>query len=128
MTHVTCRLTANDQLRNPTLGSRVMATFAFLFSKSSPWLTDRSVCRCVCVQVSIRVRRTTTRVARAHASDRRSSSPSTSSPAIGLPSTGSNAVPPFCSASTSSDRTVLRNVRSRHSLCEFRYSFADRQY
>jgi len=29
MTHVTCRLTAKnrDQLRNPTLGSRVWATF-----------------------------------------------------------------------------------------------------
>jgi len=32
MTHVTCRLTAKnrDQLRNPTLGSRVWATFTFL--------------------------------------------------------------------------------------------------
>ena len=32
MTHVTCRLTAKnrDQLRNPTLGNRVLATFAFL--------------------------------------------------------------------------------------------------
>jgi len=32
MTHVTCRLTAKnrDQLRNPTLGKRVRATFAFL--------------------------------------------------------------------------------------------------
>jgi len=31
MTHVTCRLTAKnrDQLRNPTLGNRVWATFAF---------------------------------------------------------------------------------------------------
>ena len=31
MTHVTCRLTAKnrDQLRNPTLGSRVWATFTF---------------------------------------------------------------------------------------------------
>jgi len=31
MTHVTCRLTAKnrDQLRNPTLGNRVQATFAF---------------------------------------------------------------------------------------------------
>ena len=31
MTHVTCRLTAKnrDQLRNPTLGSRVWATFPF---------------------------------------------------------------------------------------------------
>jgi len=33
MTHVTCRLTANnrDQLRNPTLGNRVRATFVFTF-------------------------------------------------------------------------------------------------
>ena len=32
MTHVTCRLTAKnrDQLRNPTLGNRVLATFTFL--------------------------------------------------------------------------------------------------
>ena len=32
MTHVTCRLTATnlDQLRNPTLGNRVLATFSFL--------------------------------------------------------------------------------------------------
>jgi len=32
MTHVTCRLTAKnrDQLRNPTLGSRLWATFTFL--------------------------------------------------------------------------------------------------
>ena len=34
MTHVTCRLTAKnrDRLRNPTLGSRVLATFTFLAS------------------------------------------------------------------------------------------------
>ena len=32
MTHVTCRLTAKkrDQLRNPTLGNRVWATFIFI--------------------------------------------------------------------------------------------------
>jgi len=32
VTHVTCRLTAKnlDQLRNPTLGNRVWATFTFL--------------------------------------------------------------------------------------------------
>jgi len=32
MTHITCRLTAENlaQLRNPTLGSRVWATFIFL--------------------------------------------------------------------------------------------------
>ena len=35
MTHVTCRLTAKnrDQLRNPTLGNRVLATF-LLFGKA----------------------------------------------------------------------------------------------
>ena len=34
MTHVTCRLTAKnrDQLRNPTLGNRVWATFTFFMS------------------------------------------------------------------------------------------------
>jgi len=34
ITHLTCRLTAKnrDQLRNPTLGNRVWATFAFLGS------------------------------------------------------------------------------------------------
>ena len=34
MTHVTCRLTAKnrDQLRNPTLGSRVWAIFTFIMS------------------------------------------------------------------------------------------------
>ena len=33
MTHVTCRLTAKnrDQLRNPTLGNRVWATFTFYY-------------------------------------------------------------------------------------------------
>jgi len=33
MTHVTCMLTAKnrDQIRNPTLGSRVWATFTFIF-------------------------------------------------------------------------------------------------
>ena len=32
MTYITCRLTAKnwDQLRNPTLGNRVWATFTFL--------------------------------------------------------------------------------------------------
>jgi len=32
MTHITCRLTAKnrDQLRNPTLGNQVWATFTFL--------------------------------------------------------------------------------------------------
>jgi len=36
MTHVTCRLTAKnrDQLRHPTLGNRVWATFTYLHSVS----------------------------------------------------------------------------------------------
>jgi len=35
MTHVTCRLSAKnrDQLRNPTLGNRVWATFTFFIGK-----------------------------------------------------------------------------------------------
>ena len=44
MTHVTCRLTAKnrDQLRNPTLGNRVRATFTFFV-----WLNqefDQGIC------------------------------------------------------------------------------------
>ena len=37
MTHVTCRLTAKnrDQLRNPTLGNRVWATFTFLVARKT---------------------------------------------------------------------------------------------
>jgi len=36
MTHVTCRLTAEnrDQLRNPTLGNRIWATFTFYLLSS----------------------------------------------------------------------------------------------
>jgi len=39
MTHVTCRLTANNrvQLRNPTLGNRVWATFT-LYLQLPRWL------------------------------------------------------------------------------------------
>jgi len=39
MTHVTCRLTAKnrDQLRNPTLGSGLWATFTFLLAKKQPF-------------------------------------------------------------------------------------------
>ena len=47
MTHVTCRLTTknHDQLRNPTLGIRVRATFTFL---SFFLLKRNSVCaRCI---------------------------------------------------------------------------------
>ena len=37
MTHITCRLTAKnrDQLRNPTLGNRVWATFTFFIDRVS---------------------------------------------------------------------------------------------
>ena len=53
MTHVACRLTAKnrDQLRNPTLGNRVWATFIFMFihlfisfihlqEEASTWTSD----------------------------------------------------------------------------------------
>jgi len=42
MTHITCRLTAKnrDQLRNPTLGSRVWATFTYLYCLGSAVLSD----------------------------------------------------------------------------------------
>ena len=42
MTHVTCRLTAKnrDQLRDPTLGNRVWATFTFFL------LCQRGICSC----------------------------------------------------------------------------------
>ena len=51
MTHVTCRLTAKDrdQVRNPTLGTRVWATFTFLVYNTvhrgygSKRLQDRSM-------------------------------------------------------------------------------------
>ena len=41
MTHVTCRLTAKnrDQLRNPTLGNRVWATFTFFTVGDRVWAT-----------------------------------------------------------------------------------------
>ena len=65
MTHVTCRLTAKnrDQLRNPTLGSRVWATFTFfillcvcsqLAGRWTPWYWTRAAdeykacCQWVC--------------------------------------------------------------------------------
>jgi len=43
MTHVTCRLAAKnrDQLRNPTLGNRVWATFTFLLSNAVTRLSVR---------------------------------------------------------------------------------------
>ena len=45
MTHVTCRLTARnrDQLRNPTLGNRVWATFTFLVHVI--WTKPVELCR-----------------------------------------------------------------------------------
>ena len=49
MTHVTCRLTAKnrDQLRNPTLGIRVWATF-FILTQNSPEKGPLNGCVCVC--------------------------------------------------------------------------------
>jgi len=48
MTHITCRLTAKnrDQLRNPTLGNRVRATFSFLLLPLLPvlGLLDAQLC------------------------------------------------------------------------------------
>jgi len=57
MTHVTCRLTAKnrDQLRNPTLGSRVLATFvkgphcSHAVRKCGPFLHVLCSAICVCV-------------------------------------------------------------------------------
>jgi len=51
MTHVTCRLTAKnrDQLRDPTLGNRVWATFTFFYQQHTdfigryPQLADAAV-------------------------------------------------------------------------------------
>ena len=42
MTHVTCRLTAKnrDQLRNPTLGNRIWATFTFLRPRGTRDVSD----------------------------------------------------------------------------------------
>ena len=43
MIHVTCRLTAKnrDQLRNPTFGNRVWATFTFLMSLRKQAINDK---------------------------------------------------------------------------------------
>ena len=45
MTHVTCRLTAKnrDQLRNPTLGNRVWATFTFYTPLRPPFASMPSI-------------------------------------------------------------------------------------
>ena len=45
MSHVTCRLTAENrnQLRNPTLGNRVWHTFTFTFKQTS---NTRCTCKC----------------------------------------------------------------------------------
>ena len=44
MTHVTCRLTVKnrDQLRNPTLGNRVWATFTFFTTESRAWFCSKT--------------------------------------------------------------------------------------
>jgi len=58
MTHVTCRLTAKnrDQLRNPTLGNRIWATFTFLvkfvhFPPASRFITSEKKDRIITVIV-----------------------------------------------------------------------------
>jgi len=55
MTHVTCRLTAKnrDQLRNPTLGNRVWATFTFftLFAVLKQWLLLQRETEASCVYI-----------------------------------------------------------------------------
>jgi len=52
MTHITCRLTAEnrDQLRNPTLGNQVRATFTFTFYLYVliPWHLVLAAVRCWC--------------------------------------------------------------------------------
>jgi len=62
MTHVNCRLTANnrDQLRNPTLGNRVWTTFTFLMQDtqySAPGRTaqycNERVCLSVCLLIHL---------------------------------------------------------------------------
>jgi len=62
MTHVTCRLTTKnrDQLRNPTLGNRVWATFTFAFSSTTvrPALGDvAATCTWVLLRTCCRRRR-----------------------------------------------------------------------
>jgi len=63
MTHVTCRLTTKnrDQLRNPTLGNRVWATFTFTFSSTTvrrPALGDvAATCTWVLLRTCCRRRR-----------------------------------------------------------------------
>ena len=61
MTHVTCRLTANnrDQLRNPMLGNRVWATFTFfgaiccyIYCMQHGVHVPMSVCLSVCLLVA----------------------------------------------------------------------------
>jgi len=52
MTHVTCRLTAKnrDQLRNPTLGNRVWATFTFLDIQRYRHPDEGDVAVCIILQ------------------------------------------------------------------------------
>ena len=44
MTHITCKLTAEnwDQLRNPTLGNRVWATFTWTAKKTNEWVSNKA--------------------------------------------------------------------------------------
>jgi len=55
MTHVTCRLSAKnrDQLRNPTPGNRVWATFTFYLPVGERGIVmNVSVSLCVCDRIS----------------------------------------------------------------------------
>ena len=55
MTHVTCRLTAKnrDQLRNPTLGNRVWATFTFFVTASGRRKLGSSYCCCILMYFTV---------------------------------------------------------------------------
>jgi len=57
MTHVTCRLTAKnrDQLRNPTLGSRVWATFTFYLLRKVVHFTVALLTPAITKDVALRV-------------------------------------------------------------------------
>jgi len=55
MIHVTCRLTAKnrDQLRNPTFGNRVWATFTFFCTNNAPFTTGNTANDVSCLRISV---------------------------------------------------------------------------
>jgi len=84
MTHVTCRLTAKNrnQLRNPTLGNRVRATFTFTLYHDVPSSQTLSLSSwrrvadlCYCTAVNYRQRRPRSDTAVSTAADRTSTLP-----------------------------------------------------